>query len=58
MSDLERARDTITSLCDRIDRICNIAHDTSKSAEDRIREIQEWSEGFAQLTAQGEITDE
>jgi hypothetical protein len=44
--------DTIKSLCDRIERIDQIAHDTAVAAEDRVRQIQEWSAGFMPVPGQ------
>lgn len=40
---------TITELCDRLDRIDRIAHDTMLKATERLRQIMECSGGFAKI---------
>jgi len=40
---------TIKNLCDRIDRICSIAHDKTLDLSERVAQVQMWAEGFAPI---------
>ncbi len=39
-------KESITSLCDRLDRIHNICHNRTMQPEEKVRQIEEWSGGF------------
>lgn len=45
-ADLLHAEATITSLCDRLDKINLIAHDRNTHPSARLKQIREWSAGF------------
>lgn len=41
--------ETITGLCDRLERINKTCHNISLSAEDKVKQAEEWSAGFAPI---------
>jgi chromosome segregation ATPase len=56
-ADLGPVDRTITSLCDRILHINNICHDPVMQHDEKVRQIEEWSAGFLQVSDSGEKHD-
>lgn len=45
----ESRDDTVTSLCDRIERISKICHDPTLSQAQKLRQVDEWAVGFMKV---------
>lgn len=50
--EIERQWVIIRGLCDRLDRIDGIAHADALPADEKVRQIAEWSGGFSTLPSQ------
>lgn len=55
--EIERQWVIIRGLCDRLDRIDNIAHDDVMQHDEKVRQISEWSGGFSPLPATQGVND-